>query len=477
MRTLEERFREALPRGLEATLRFFDRRDRQLNVHQGVMEPPRADEDRGFMVTVRVGDGLGYAASNEDDVAGIRQALERARRWAELAASKPFARLDKPVFPTHSGSYRTPARESWTNVSFAEKRDLLFAIDGAFGTDPRLVDRRAGLWNVRIDTLLFSSFGARIEQNFEINIPVCSLTAHEGDVTLVRTLHGGAACRQGGFEIVREATLPAKAATVREEALALLSAPNCPSGKMDLILAPDQMYIQIHESIGHPLELDRILGDERNYAGTSFVTKDMFGTYQYWSELLNVVFDPQQEGSLAGFAFDDDGMRADRCHLIERGVLKRGLGGQLSQLRSGIPGSASTRACSWNRPPIDRMANINIEPGHSTRAELIASVERGVLMETNVSWSIDDSRNKFQFGCEIGRLIVDGEEKGLVRNPNYRGISANFWRNLAAIGDQSTYEVHGTMFCGKGEPNQSIFVGHASPMCLFRDVEVFGGGA
>ena len=207
------------------------------------------------------------------------------------------------------------------------------------------------------------------------------------------------------------------------------------------------------------------------------MTKEMFGCYQYGSELLNVVFDPHHEGELAGFAFDDDGMKAERCHLIERGILKRGLGGHLSQLRSGLPGSASTRACSWNRPPIDRMANINIEAGTSSRKDMVASIERGVYMESNVSWSIDDSRNKFQFGCELGRLIVDGEEKGFVRNPNYRGISANFWRNLSAVGDPSTCEVYGTMHCGKGEPNQAIFVGHASPICLFRNVEVFGGDA
>jgi predicted Zn-dependent protease len=262
---------------------------------------------------------------------------------------------------------------------------------------------------------------------------------------------------------------------IAQEALELLAAPECPSDRRAVLLAPDQMILQLHESIGHPLELDRILGDERNYAGTSFVTPEMFGTYQYGSELLNVVFDPTNGEQLASYAFDDDGLEARRETLIENGLLVRGLGGAISQERSGLPGVANSRADGWNRPPIDRMANLNIEPGTSRFDEMVASVERGIFMQTNCSWSIDDSRNKFQFGCERARLIEDGELTTVVKKPNYRGVSATFWRNLAAVGDESTLQVLGTPFCGKGEPNQVIRVGHASPACLFNDVDVFGG--
>ena len=257
---------------------------------------------------------------------------------------------------------------------------------------------------------------------------------------------------------------------------------------MDLLLMPDQMMLQIHESIGHPLELDRILGDERNFAGTSFVTLDMFGHYQYGSPLLNVSFDPTRPQQFASYAYDDEGNAAERELLIREGVLVKPLGGALSQARANhllgrsahdsveIGGVANARSSSWNRAPIDRMANINIEPGTSTIDEMIASIERGVMMKTNVSWSIDDSRNKFQFGCEWGRLIENGRPTTIVKNPNYRGVSATFWRSLKAVGDDSTFEVMGTPFCGKGEPNQVIRVGHASPACLFADVDVFGAG-
>jgi predicted Zn-dependent protease len=243
---------------------------------------------------------------------------------------------------------------------------------------------------------------------------------------------------------------------------------------MDVLLMPDQMMLQIHESIGHPLELDRILGDERNYAGRSFVTPEMFGSYRYGSELLDVTYDPLP-GELATFGFDDEGLASSKVFLIRKGILETPLGGLLSQRRAGLPGTANSRATAWNRPPIDRMANLNIEPGTSSLEEMIASVRLGVLMRTNVSWSIDDSRNKFQFGCEWGELIEDGRVVGVVKNPNYRGVSATFWRSLRMVGNRDTFEVHGTLYCGKGEPNQIVQCGHASPACLFSGVEVFGG--
>ena len=242
-----------------------------------------------------------------------------------------------------------------------------------------------------------------------------------------------------------------------------------------LLLDPDQMMLQIHESIGHPLELDRILGDERNYAGTSFVTMDMFGSYQYGSELLNVTYDPSRAEQTASFAFDDDGLKAEHQYIIKNGLLVRPLGGGVSQARAGMSGVANTRADSWRRPAIDRMANLNIEPGNTRFADMVAGVERGIYMRSNLSWSIDDSRNKFQFGCEWAQLIEQGKLTKVVKKPNYRGISANFWRGLSAVGDASGMEVLGTPYCGKGEPNQAVFVGHASPPCLFSSVDVFGG--
>ena len=330
---------------------------------------------------------------------------------------------------------------------------------------------------MRVETLLISSRGGAIEQSFHLIQPGLTVVANEGSQTQRRTGAGADdRPRQGGLEQLPLLGFPDQAGILAEEAIALLSAPECPDGSRDLLLMPNQMVLQIHESIGHPLELDRILGDERNYAGTSFVTPDMFGHYRYGSEALNVTFDPERQEQVASYGFDDEGTLAERTYLIHDGILQRPLGSATSQARAGLPGVANARACSWNRPPIDRMANLNLEPGTSSLQEMIDTVEQGILMQTNRSWSIDDSRNKFQFGCELGHLIEQGELKGLVRNPNYRGVSASFWHSLALVGDRSTLQVGGTPSCGKGEPNQVIHVGHAAPACLFRNVEVFGGG-
>jgi len=267
----------------------------------------------------------------------------------------------------------------------------------------------------------------------------------------------------------------ARSQRVGEQALELLDAEECPTETTNLVLAPDQMLLQIHESIGHALEVDRILGDERNYAGWSFVREEDFGKLQYGSKVMNITFDPTVEHQFACYGFDDGGLKAEKQFIIKDGLLVRGLGGLESQERSGVPGVANFRSSSWNRAPIDRMANLNLEAGDSSYEDIISSVEHGIFMETNRSWSIDDYRNKFQFGCEYAKLIENGKFTKTLKNPNYRGISNPFWNSLKMVGNQDTFEMYGTPYCGKGEPNQSIRVGHASPTCLFENVEVFGG--
>jgi predicted Zn-dependent protease len=303
-----------------------------------------------------------------------------------------------------------------------------------------------------------------------------SAVAQDGPVTQKRT-DGGLLAKsyQTGYAVFDEAAVLERCRTIGSDAVELLTAEECPTGTMDLVLAPDQMMLQIHESVGHALEIDRILGDERNYAGWSFVRLDDFGKLQYGSKHMNITFDPNVENQLASYAFDDGGLPAQKEYLIKEGLLIRGLGGKESQIRSGVPGVANFRSSSWNRQPIDRMANLNLEPGTASFDDVIGEVENGVFMTSNRSWSIDDYRNKFQFGCEYGKLIENGKLTRTVRNPNYRAISNPFWNSLKMVGGPETFEVYGTPFCGKGEPNQIIRVGHASPVCLFSNVEIFGG--
>ena len=459
------------------SLRFVEERSEQLWVRKNVPQPLEVTTDAGAMATVYADGGLGYAATSDLSPRGLARALEQALAWARVTARLGLFDTRALPRPTARGSYDAPSLDA-SAPSRREFYELLAAESQAAGFDARIVDWEASLELRTATHRLITSAGGDVVQRYRFVMGGTSATAHADGDTQTRTLAGQRAiCQQGGPEVLERFGYIGSGRRVAEEALELVLAPNCPSGTMDVLLAPDQMILQIHESIGHPLELDRILGDERNFAGTSFVTPDMFGSYRYGSELLDVTFDPTIPEQLASYGWDDDGTKAERVHLIRKGILERPLGGAVSQARAGLPGVANARADNWNRPPIDRMANLNLEPGTSSFDELVARIERGVFMETNSSWSIDDSRNKFQFGCERGRLIENGKLGAVVKNPNYRGISANFWRSLAAVGDASTRRVLGTPHCGKGEPSQIIRVGHASPACVFTGVDVFGGDA
>jgi len=476
LRPIAAAFAAAAPSADYWSLRLVDESREGLAVRDDVAEPSVLGLSRGAMVTVVAGAGIGYGATSDLSAAGLRAALDRALGCAELHGRLGLFDARQTPRSALCAEYRSPVAEPWESWTLPDKLAILFDACKRLDLGERIVERAAWLGHQRVAQLLVTSDGAEIAQSFEYVHCGLSATAHVDGQTQTRRGGGADQAQQGGLERVAAGALVDDAERVAGEALALVEAPECPTGRRDLLLLPSQMTLQIHESIGHPLELDRILGDERNYAGQSFVTPDMFGTYRYGSSLLNVTFDPGVAGELVSYAADDDGTPAKRVHLIRDGILERPLGGALSQRRARLTGTANARASSWDRPPIDRMANINLEPNEEGLAELIARVERGVLMDTNRSWSIDDSRNKFQFGCELGRLIEDGELKGLVRNPGYRGISAAFWRSLDGVGGRDTLEVRGVRNCGKGEPNQSVYVGHASPPCLFRDIEVFGGG-
>jgi predicted Zn-dependent protease len=474
---LEQRFRKIVPAVDYCSLRLVHTYDEILTVRRDLVQPVRRQEDVGAMITVFDAGGLGYAATPELSSSGLKRAISKACQWARAAAPYSLIAAQHLDWEVQRGEYRTPvSTQPWSGLTLAEKLDLLRRACARLKIDEAIVEWQAGLWHRKVDTLHMSSDGGHIAQHFEALLPSLQATAHRSGETQIRSFGRGAHLRQGGLEILEDTGFNEAAPAIAQQALELLHAPNCPSGVMDLLLAPDQMILQIHESIGHPLELDRILGDERNYAGTSFVTLDMFGTYRYGSQLLNVTFDPGLPQQIASYGYDDDGQPARRQYLIKEGILLHPLGGKISQARSGQGGVANARASSWNRPPIDRMANLNLEPGSSDFADLVKSVERGIYMATNCSWSIDDSRNKFQFGCEWGQMIENGELTEVVRNPNYRGISADFWRSLAGVGDSASFQVLGVAACGKGEPNQLIAVGHAAPPCLFRNVAVFGGG-
>jgi len=429
----------------------------------------------GVMVEVLANGQFGYAATPRLDDESLAKAAETARDNAVQAsrwAVHPFTAAQRPPVRTN---YQSPVVRGLTSISPREMNALLAEICVKLKRSDKIIRTEATSMTIETETSFVSTNGSDANQKVSLVILDFDATAQDGSVVQRRSGGGRGRAHQGGWEQVLADDLWQRVDLVADQVLELVAAEECPSETTSLVLKPDQMMLQIHESIGHPLELDRILGDERNYAGWSFVKLEDFGRLQYGSRLMNVTFDPTVSNEMASYGFDDTGVAATREFLIRDGVLQRGLGSLESQLRSKVPGVANARACSWNRAPIDRMANINLEPGTSSFNEIVSGVERGVLMETNRSWSIDDFRNKFQFGCEYAKLIENGKITRTVRNPNYRGITVPFWSNLKKVGDASTSGVYGTPNCGKGEPNQIIRVGHASPVCLFENIEVFGG--
>ena len=441
-------------------------------VRDGNPQANMKDFSHGIMVEVLIDGQFGYYSCRNLDISNIQRAAEKALLQAKAARKNPLFKFSVNARPMTKGSFKSPFAKSINDMDAGQLNEILLKAYNQLKVNEKIVSASALAMIIETEFNYVSSNGSDVNQSFLMIQSDYSATANKHDIYQRRSDNH---CMQIGVEEFDEDLVMARARRVGEQALELLDAEECPTKTTNLVLAPDQMMLQIHESIGHALEVDRILGDERNYAGWSFVREEDFGKLQYGSKIMNITFDPTVEHQFASYGFDDGGLKAEKEFIIKDGLLIRGLGGMESQIRSGVPGVANFRASSWNRAPIDRMANLNLEPGDSSIDDIITSIDSGVYMETNRSWSIDDYRNKFQFGCEYAKLIEKGKLTKTLKNPNYRGISNPFWNNLKMVGNPDTFEIYGTPYCGKGEPNQAIRVGHASPVCLFENVEIFGG--
>jgi len=457
------------------SLRLVKDLGRSKHIRNGKIRKNLRYENLGVMVEVLKDGFFSYAGTCNINSEGIQNAVNQACRYADIFSKYKIHNFEMTERPPFQGKIKQEKSCLVDSLSELEIIDLLMMANNKMKVSPKIVTAESIIDVINSTTFYVSSNGSLWEQENEFVVSESQVTAVDGPITQSRS--NGMECGQDFENIFNKEKILNTADTISREVLELLNAQECPDGKRDLLLDTDQMYLQIHESIGHPLELDRILGDERNYAGHSFVKRDDFGNLKYGSDKLNIVFDPTYQGELASYKVDDGGNIAQKEYLIKNGKLERGIGGLESQKRSGILGTSSFRASSWNRPPIDRMGNINMLSGNHSFDEIVSSTEKGIYMQTNKSWSIDDYRIKFQFGTEYGRLIENGKLTKTVKNPNYRGKTLPFWHSLDKVGSIETIKVWGSPFCGKGEPNQAIKVGHVSPVCLFRNVEVFGGGS
>lgn len=433
-------------------------------------------EDEGFGVRVIASGAWGFASSNmvtKSEVERIaRTAVETARASALLKKSDIRLAPEEP----YEDVWHTPFQKDPFRTSLETKIDLLLKINAELMRVKDIKVARAGMRFVRELQFFASSAGSYIQQEIMQSGAGYSATAvGDGDMQ-IRSFpdsHGGHfSCK--GYELIDELPLLENTQRIAEEASALLRAPKCPEKKTDLILSGSQLALQIHESVGHPTELDRVLGTEANYAGTSFVTPDKLGKLRYASPIVNIVADSTIPHGVATVGYDDEGVQAQKWHLIENGIFTSYLTSRETALVIGEERSrGAMRADGWNRIPIIRMTNISLMPGDWTLEDLIADTKDGVYMDTNRSWSIDQKRLNFQFGTEIAWEIKNGKMTRILKNPVYQGITPEFWNSCDAICNDNHFVLWGLVNCGKGEPGQTAEMSHGAAPARFRNVQVF----
>jgi TldD protein len=472
---LTELMGAAAGRAAYAEARHVDARSEAIAVLSGHVDAIDSAASEGIGVRVRVGGGWGFAATRDVTRAGAEAALARALAVAEAQPAGPAT----PLAPVE------PARGHWSSryevdpftIALEDKLALLFEAERALRGDTRIVRSVASARAWRERKAFASTEGAACTQELVACGAGIAAYATDGSDLQVRsypTAHGGGLSAASGWEHVLGLDLPAHAPRVAAEALELLTAPPCPQGTSTIVLHGEQVALQVHESIGHALELDRILLGEASYAGTSWVAPTDLGSLRYGSDLLHVTADATLPGALGSFGWDDEGVAGARRDLVEGGVLRAALSNRESAAAIGLDESGGcARADGFARQPIVRMTNVSLEPGSvPSLADLLADTGDGLYLESNRSWSIDDRRLQFQFATEVCREIKDGELGRLYRNGSYAGVTPQFWGSLDAVCGPDEWRLWGLTNCGKGEPGQLMVVSHGAAPARFRDVQV-----
>jgi TldD protein len=459
-----------------AEARHVEHRSEAIAVLTGRIDALDSSHSEGIGVRVRVGGGWGFAATRDVTRAGAEAALARALAIAEAQPAGPATPL-APVEPAR-GHWASPHEIDPFAISLEEKLGLLFEAEAALRTgDERLVRTTATARAWRERKAFASTDGASCTQELVVAGAGIAAYASDGVDLQMRTYpgaHGGGLATAGGWEHVRSLDLADHAPRVASEAIELLTAPQCPEGTRTIVLHGEQVALQVHESVGHALELDRMLLGEASYAGTSWVVPTDLGSLRYGSDLLHVSADATLPGGLGSFGWDDEGVAGKRTVLIEGGVLRAALSDRESAAAVGLGASGGcARADGFARQPIVRMTNVSLEPGTiPTFADLLADTGDGLYLESNRSWSIDDRRLQFQFATEVCREIRGGELGRLYRNGSYAGVTPQFWGSLDAVCGPDEWRLWGLTNCGKGEPGQVMEVSHGAAPARFRDVQV-----
>ncbi len=465
-----------------ADVRIVEHSEQAVRVKNGVVESLSETQDHGFGVRVVADGAWGFASSaaiGKDEVERVAaQAVEIAR--ASATVLREPVDIGPPV--TSTGSYRTPVEIDPFSVPVADKIALLLEADRAMRSVAGVKVARGVLVCLRERKTFANTEGAFTEQEIiETGGGIVALAVDGGEVQKRSYPNSfGRDQRTVGWEYIRQVDFPAHAEQIGSQAVALLTAAPCPSTTTTLILGPTQLALQVHESCGHPTELDRVFGSEAAYAGTSFLTPDRLGDLRYGSPVVNLTADATLPGGLGTFGWDDEGVPAQRVELVRGGLFvgyltSRETAARLARLKGWddpAHSGGAMRASGWNRIPLIRMTNVSLEPGEWTWDDLLADTDDGIYMEMNRSWSIDDRRLNFQFGTEIGYEIKGGKLGRMLKNCTYTGITPQFWNSCDAVCNRDHWQVWGTPNCGKGQPSQIAHTGHGTAPARFRNVRV-----
>ncbi|MBN9390616.1 MAG: TldD/PmbA family protein [Chloroflexi bacterium] len=460
-----------------ADIRFVTDRSRNVSVKNGKVESLSNNESQGFGVRVIVNGAWGFSSSSLVTRAEIERVTAEAVQIARASASvfRQPVQLGDPI--SIQDRYVTPADIDVFSVSLDDQIKILLEADLEMRRVEGIRIANGMISTLKTSKIFASTEGSYIEQELSESGAGIEVYAVNEDGVQKRSYPNafGGGWETGGFEYVHKLDLPGHARRISEEAIQLLTAPVCPTGVTNLILSSNQVALQVHESCGHPVELDRVMGMEASFAGTSFLTTEKKGNFRYGSDLVNVYADATVPRGLGTFGYDDEGVPAQRTPLILNGIFQDYITDRETAATLGQQSNGTSRADGWNRIPMIRMTNINLEPGNAGSLEdIIAATDEGIFMDTNKSWSIDDKRLNFQFGLEAAWEIKNGKRGQLYRNPAYTGMTPVFWGSCDLIGSRDHWTVWGVPNCGKGEPMQGMHVGHGAAPARFHNIKIFG---
>jgi TldD protein len=460
-----------------ADVRVMHLRQRDLTTKNGQVGTLAQSESIGLGIRVLASGAWGFASTDRLTRNGVSACAAQAVSIAKASAIAKRKEVVMVPEKAYVDSWQSPFRKDPFEIPLESQIALLLAADGEMRKVKGVTLTETDMQFRKIDSWFASSIGSRIHQRKMITGCGIAATAFQGEEIQKRSYpnsFGGQHALQG-YELVESLDLLRHAPRVAEEAVALHSAAQCPQINGTLILGGSQLGLQIHESVGHPIELDRVLGEEANFAGTSFLTLDQLNKLRYGSDIVNVVADARAEhgDGLGTFAYDDEGVPAQCTNIIKDGQFRGYLSNRETAHLIGLERSSGTmRTESWNRLPIIRMTNISLLPGTWKFDDLLADTDDGIFMETNRSWSIDDRRYQFQFSTEIAWEIKGGKKTQMLKNPSYSGITTEFWNSCDAICNAEVWTLWGTPNCGKGQPMQTMGTGHGASPSRFRNVHI-----